>query len=41
MKNWKTNSWKKYPVKHIPEYPDEDALNLVLDKIKNLSLIHI
>ena len=35
MKNWKTNSWKKYPVKHIPEYPDKDALNMVLDKIKN------
>ena len=22
MKNWKKNSWRKYPVKHIPEYPD-------------------
>ena len=35
MKNWKTNSWRKYPVKHIPEYPDKDALNMVLDKIRN------
>ena len=35
MKNWKTNSWKKYPVKPIPEYPDKDLLNMVLDKIKN------
>ena len=35
MKNWKTNSWKKYPVKHIPEYPDKDVLSMVLDKIRN------
>ncbi len=25
MKNWKKNSWRKYPVKHIPEYPDKKA----------------
>jgi 3-deoxy-7-phosphoheptulonate synthase len=35
MKNWKANTWKKYPVKHIPEYPDKDELNMVLDKIRN------
>ncbi len=35
MKNWKNNSWRKYPVKHIPEYPDKKELNLVLEKIKN------
>ena len=34
MKNWKKNSWKKYPVKHIPEYPDKKELDKVLDKIK-------
>ena len=34
MKNWKINSWKKYPVKHIPEYPDKKELEQVLDKIK-------
>ena len=34
MKNWKTNSWRKYPVKHIPEYPDKKELDNVLDKIK-------
>ncbi len=33
MKNWKKNSWRKYPVKHIPEYPDKKELNKVLDKI--------
>ena len=33
MKNWKKNSWRKYPVKHIPEYPDKKVLNKVLDKI--------
>ena len=33
MKNWKKNSWRKYPVKHIPEYPDKKELDAVLDKI--------
>ena len=33
MKNWKKNSWRKYPVKHIPEYPDKKELDNVLDKI--------
>ena len=35
MKNWKTNSWKKYPVKHIPAYEDEKELNMVLNKLKS------
>ena len=35
MKKWKVNSWKNYPVKHIPEYKDQDELNLVLSKLKN------
>ena len=35
MKNWKTNSWKKYPVKHIPNYKDEKGLNMVLNKLKS------
>ena len=34
MKNWKVNSWRKYPVKHIPEYPDKKELDKVLNKIK-------
>ena len=34
MKNWKINSWRKYPVKHIPEYPDKKELDQVLDKMK-------
>ena len=33
MKNWKKNSWRNYPVKHIPEYPDKKELDQVLDKI--------
>ena len=33
MKNWKKNSWRKYPVKHIPEYPNKKELDNVLDKI--------
>ena len=33
MKNWKKYSWRKYPVKHIPEYPDKKELDLVLDKM--------
>jgi len=35
MKNWKINSWKNYPVKHIPEYPDKQELDSVLEKIKD------
>ena len=35
MKNWKTNSWKKYPVKHIPNYEDQKELNMVLNKLKS------
>ena len=34
MKNWKVNSWKKYPVKHVPLYDDEKELNNVLNKLK-------
>jgi 3-deoxy-7-phosphoheptulonate synthase len=34
MKNWKINSWRKFPVKHIPEYPDKKELDQVLNKIK-------
>ena len=34
MKNWKVNSWRKYPVKHIPTYGDEKELNNVLNKLK-------
>ena len=33
MKNWKKNSWRKYPVKHIPEYPNKKDLDMVLDKL--------
>jgi len=35
MKNWKINSWRNYPVKHIPEYPDKKELDGVLDKIND------
>jgi len=35
MKNWKINSWRNYPAKHIPKYPDEKELDRVLGKIKN------
>ena len=34
MKNWKVNSWRKFPVKHIPTYDDEKELNTVLNKLK-------
>ena len=29
------NSWRNYPVKHIPEYPDKKELDMVLGKLKN------
>ena len=35
MKKWTTNSWRKYPVKHIPKYDDDKELNLVLNKLKS------
>ena len=35
MKNWKPNSWRKYPVKHVPAYESEKELNQVLTKIKS------
>ena len=35
MKKWKVNSWRNYPVKHIPEYKDQEELNVVLGKLKN------
>ena len=35
MKKWKINSWKNYPVKHIPSYGNEKELNTVLGKLKN------
>ena len=33
MKNWKVNSWRKYPVKHVPTYGDEKELNNVLKEL--------
>ena len=41
MKNWKINSWRKYPVKHIPDYPDKKELDQVLDKIKTFPPLDI
>ena len=38
MKKWKTNSWKNYPVKHIPEYEDKEKLDMVLGKLKNCDI---
>ena len=34
MKNWKINSWRNYPVKHIPTYDDQQELDNVLNKLK-------
>jgi len=33
MKKWTLNSWRNYPVKHIPKYEDEKELAMVLKKI--------
>ena len=35
MKKWKANSWRNYPVKHIPKYPDKGELEMVLSKLKS------
>ena len=35
MKKWTLNSWRNYPVKHIPKYEDEKELAMVLKKIES------
>ena len=35
MKKWTLNSWRNYPVKHIPKYEDENKLNMVLKKVNS------
>ena len=35
MKKWKLNSWRNYPVKHIPTYEDEKEFNSVLNRLKS------
>jgi len=35
MKKWTLNSWRNYPVKHIPEYEDAKKLNMVLKKVSS------
>ena len=35
MKKWTLNSWRNYPVKHIPKYEDEKKLNMVLKKLNS------
>ena len=35
MKKWTLNSWKNYPVKHIPEYENNEIL--LIKKFKSLS----
>ena len=35
MKKWKPNSWRNYPVKHIPDYKDEkDPNNMIFGQIQ-------
>ena len=35
MKKWTLNSWRDYPVKHIPKYEDEKELAMVLRKVSS------
>ena len=35
MKKWTLNSWRNYPVKHIPKYEDEKELTMVLKKVSS------
>ena len=35
MKKWTLNSWRNYPVKHIPKYEDEKELAMVLKKVSS------
>jgi len=32
---WTPETWKDFPVKQLPEYPNSDALNEVVDKLKS------
>ena len=29
MNKWTINSWKNFPAKHLPDYPDKKELDLV------------
>lgn len=33
---WTKNSWKNFPIKQQPVYPDENALNAVLERLEKL-----
>ena len=35
MTNWKPNSWRNKPVKHIPDYPNQDEFNSVLKELSH------
>ena len=39
MKKWTLNSWRNYPVKHIPEYENKKELNMVLDLYLDLPIL--
>jgi 3-deoxy-7-phosphoheptulonate synthase len=33
MSNWTKDSWKKFDIKHIPEYKDQDELDQALERL--------
>ena len=35
MENWKPNSWRKKPVRHQPDYKDQEKLNSVLKELSS------
>ena len=35
MKKWTLNSWRNYPVKHIPKYEDEEGFDFSISKLKS------
>jgi 3-deoxy-7-phosphoheptulonate synthase len=38
---WTPNSWRQYPIKQQPEYPDEKALEATLKQVRSLPpLVH-
>ena len=41
MKKWKLNSWKNYPVKHIPDYKDQKEKDHLFDAIQNVPCIKL
>ena len=39
--NWQPNSWRRFPILQVPEYPDQGALNKVEQKLAENRLLFL